>query len=678
VSVSPRFTTIRIAVATVLFAAACMTTGASHRAPLEPRYVAIHNAFAALGLAEIGPIHQGTLREGKEAHVALGILSACTTIATVGDDGVRDIHATLVDEAGRAQAHDTTSEPQAILNFCPESPQPYELVVRVTEGNGAWMAAAYQGAAIPRDAPAPGANSPADRQGTCSAPIAIEEGVVRGSTMHGQSDNEGSCAPSDAREIVYRLDVPERANVTLDLESHFDAVLYVRNGDCSDSDSEVACDDDSPDQTHSHIEQTFEPGTYFVFVDGYNREEGAFKLTVSTSSAQSRYDGCGSLQRLVVGQDVAGDSTGGADSVHSSCAGGAQGPDSAWRLDIPSRSRIRISERAKSDFSPVVHMRRICENEASEVACSDSGFASNEATILGLFDSGRYVVFADARDKTSGGEFLLDSEMSPPDGDSANASGDCGDVAPLPPSPVQGDTFSARDHAAASCGGDGAPDVVYRLDIARRSRFAASFASEESVHLIGVSSRCGDRASEVACGAAVDAVLAPGSYFVAVDGASVDAFGRFALAWATEDLSGQAVACASATPIEFGRTFKSSTQGQASRYSASCALPDASATGSDRIFRLDVQRRRRVRLSLAAEGFDAALALRKDCEDGPGSRRSPEVFCVLTAQTAKNHAPTLSLANEASIDRVLEAGTYWVLVDGQTRNASGPFWLRVE
>ncbi len=639
--------------------------------PVQPRYVAIHNALAALGMVEIGPIRQGTLGQGMEAHVPLGVVSGCATVVVVGGDGVRDIDAALVDAVGHSQAHDTTSEPQAVLSVCPESPQSLDLLVRVAAGSGPWISAIFQGGGVPQRADsAPRAASQVERPGTCDAPIPLGEGTVTGSTVHGGHEQEGSCAPSDAREIVYRLDVATRASVTLDLESHFDAVLYVRRGECADSDTEMACDDDSPDQTHSHISQVFEPGTYFVFVDGYTREGGTFKLTVTMGDALSRLDACGQSRLLVPGQSASGSTAGLSDAAHATCAGGAEGPDAAWRLEVRSRSRVRIAEHAVDDFAPVLHVRRACAEEASEVRCSDSGIASGDATVTGVFDPGTYFVFADARDKAGAGQYVLEPEMVSFDGDGTVSNEACGNPTILRHSPISGDTFFARDDFAASCGGGGAPDVAYRVDVARRSRLVASLRADESDHVLAVSTRCGDRATELACGAAIDTVLVPGSYFVTVDGAREESFGRFAFAWHLQDLTQQAGACSQAPELVQGRAFTATTVGGGNRFSTSCGGSGSGETGPDRVYRVGVASRTRVRLALRAQGFDAILSLRTSCTDGQASLRENEVACVSSTPEKAGRV--------ATIDRILEPGTYWVLVDGRGPDDAGPISLRLD
>jgi hypothetical protein len=71
--------------------------------------------------------------------------------------------------------------------------------------------------------------------------------------------------------------------VRLSLATAYDGVLYLR-GNCMDRASEIACNDDNPDQQHSLIEATLEPGTYYVFVDGYgNASHGTYTLDTTVT-----------------------------------------------------------------------------------------------------------------------------------------------------------------------------------------------------------------------------------------------------------------------------------------------------------------------------------------------------------------------------------------------------------
>lgn len=645
---------------------ACASTRGSVGA-LEPRFVAVHNALAAMGLAQVGPIHEGVLAEGREARVVLDLSAGCSTIAAVGGEGVRDVDATLLDPQGRPLAHDTTNEPQAVLRLCVEARDAYVLVVKIASGGGAWVAATWQGGA-PGDGVAPSGASSAQKgreaNGTCEAPIPLAPGTVTGSTARGEHENAGSCEQSDSPELVYQLDLPSRERVTIEVEARFDSVLYVRKDDCTDPNAEVDCSDDAPDRTHSRVERVLEPGRYFVFVDGYARDAGLFKMTVATTDVLALAEVCRRAPLLTLGAPVAGTTAAMGNDAEASCGGGAQGADAPWRAELASRSRLRIVEHS-DEVTPVVHLRRACPDEQSEVACGESGGAAGDAVVTGVFDPGTYTVFADAHDRDAAGRYSLQVEVAPVAGTAITGDA-CGDAVVLgASSSVAGDTFFARDDVAGSCGGAGAADLVYRVEVTKRSRLVATLQAEEATHLLVLWRRCGDRSTEVACGREVDEVLGPGTYFIAVDGSSEDSIGRFTLGWSLQDLSAQAGACLLAPALVEGGTVVGTTIGAGDKFAASCAGGDGATSGPDRVYKLMVKKRGRVRIALTASSFDAALALRKACADASGGARAAELVCEADADVGQRTV----------IDRILEVGTYWVVVDGQTPNDQGPFSL---
>ncbi len=625
----------------------------------------MHNALAAMGLAQVGPIQQGSLAEGQAARITLQLPAGCVTVAAVGSDGMRDVDAALLDPRGSSLAHDTTSEPQAVLRACLDSADAYVLVVKAASGAGSWVAAAWAGG-LPTSG-APSSSAALEPNGTCEAPIPLEAGAVSGATTRGEHENAGSCSPSDSRELVYQLEVPRRQRVTIEVEARFDSVLYVRKEDCGDANAEVDCNDDGPDRTHSRIERVLDPGAYFVFVDGYGQESGTFKMSVAMTDVLALAEMCRKAPSLPAGALQTATTVGMADDAQATCGNGAQGADTAWRAEIASRSRVRIVEHSE-EMAPIVHVRRACADEQSEVACGESGGAAGDAAVTGVLDAGSFTVLADARERDSAGRYTLLLETAPLAGSGVRGDG-CGDAAPLGAGPagtagsLPGDTFAARDDVAGSCGGAGAPDVIYRFEVPRRSRFVASLDGEEAPHVLVVWRRCAERSAEVSCGRAVDEILAPGTYYVAVDGAAADSFGRFTLGWALRDLTGQGAACTAAPTLVDGRTLGATSLGAADKFVTSCGAADASQSGPDRVFKILLASRATVRVEVTATNFDAAVALRKACADGTGSIGEVELGCESDADAA----------HRTSLERSLEAGTYWVVVDGQSPNDRGPF-----
>jgi hypothetical protein len=231
-----------------------------------------------------------------------------------------------------------------------------------------------------------------------------------------------------------------------------------------------------------------------------------------------------------------------------------------------------------------------------------------------------------------------------------------------------GDTFAARDDVASTCAAEGGADVVYRLDLARRSRLVASLSDEEAPHVLALWSRCGDRSAEVACGRSLEEILAPGTYFVGVDAATAGAFGRFALRWWLRDVSGQAAVCAVAPSLREGRTVDGTTAGAADDFTAACAGTDPGAAGPDRVYRLALRRRGTVRVTATSATFDPILSLRGACVEAPSDQAIAELACEGDVQAGR----------QVVLERPLEAGDYWVVVDGQTPADRGPFTLRYE
>jgi hypothetical protein len=586
----------------------------------------------------------------------------------MGTGSLRDVDLVLLDPQGSEIAHDTTNQPQATLRPCLDSADTYVLVIKAAAGAGPWLTATWSGGGqVSPASSAIAVGGPTEANGTCQAPIPLSPGAVTGSTTHGEHENSGSCSQTDSRELVYELDVPQRQRLTIEVEARFDSVLYLRKDDCTDANAEVACNDDAPDRTRSRIELVAEPGKYFVFVDGYGHEAGTFKLTVDASDVLALGDICRHPPALPEGVRSVGTTAGHVDDARASCGGGAQGADSVWAADLRTRSRVRLIEHS-DEVAPVLHVRRSCGDELSEAACADSGAGVGEAAVVGVFEAGGYSVFADGHDPALGGTYTLLFETAPPAGSGVAGDG-CGDAHRLPggdSGSLPGDTFAARDDVSGSCGGQDAADVVYRLDISRRSRLAVWLEGEEAPHVVELWTRCGDRAGELACGRSLDEVVAPGSYYLGVDGASPTAFGRFTLRWASHDIASQAGACAHASALREGQTIVAAL-GSSNDFDAACApAAGRSASGPDRVFFIDVTRPSDVHLTLKSPTFDAALALRRACLDAVDA---PPVEMACNSEADSNH--------RVRIDRLLEPGRYWVVVDALSPKDQGPVSLEL-
>jgi hypothetical protein len=540
-------------------------------------------------------------------------------------------------------------------------------------GAGEFLTATWAGGVpqtSPQAATPSGLASLGGAGGTCEGPIPLVAGTVTGSNARGNAEHEGSCANSSSREIVYKLELPSRQRVTIDVDPRFDAVVYVRREECTDAESEVACNDDD-DRRHSRksrIEEVFDPGTYFVFVDGYAAETGAYTMEVSLSDAPTLAEVCARARPLTSGPPAQGTTATSFDYAHASCGESAKGADAPYKLDVAQRARVRVVEHS-DDFAPVVHLRRACADEASEVGCANAGAGEEDAAFVGILDPGTYAVFADGPRRDASGKYTLVAELAPEQG--GGVQGDaCADALGLSSQSdrnVSGDTFLARDDFAGRCGGAGGADVVYKVEIPRRSRVSARFTHQEGRHLFVLMRTCGDRATEAACDAAIDELVQPGTYYLAVDGARADALGRFTFDWRVREVARQEGACRTAPSLIEGQTVTGSTIGAGDKFMTSCGGREDLQTSPDRLYRLVLAKRTHVRLTLATPTWDGVLVIRKSCLEpsGSGGARAAEAACNNDADDT----------HHARIDATLEPGTYFVQVDGHASGNEGTFTL---
>jgi hypothetical protein len=510
--------------------------------------------------------------------------------------------------------------------------------------------------------------------GTCESPLLLTPGATTGNTRRGEAENAGGCASSDSNELVYKLEVTRRQRISIEVDPQFDSVLYVRKDECGETESEIACNDDAtagagkrgPSSRGSRIDEVLEPGTYFVFVDGYGAETGTFRMNVQIADVPTLADACRQLRPLGSAK-IASTLTGSFDHAHASCGADAKGPDALHRFDLAARARVRITEHS-ADFTPALHLRKQCADEHSEVACADSGVKADEATWAGVLDAGSYVLFADSADKDARGRFTLETEMAPEAG--TGVRGDtCGDAQTLGLNEraVEGDTFLARDDLGGKCGGQGAPDVVYRFDLSRRSRVTAHFNEQESTHTFLMLRNCADRTSELACGPFIDEMLPPGVYYLAVDGAAADALGRFTFAFLARDVSAQENACRAPQTLVDGQTVTGTTTNGGDKFSTSCAGREDMQASADRVYKVTLATRSRVKLLLTTPTWDGVLAIRKSCMDPPRATtaRTNEAACNNDFQDSRH----------AKIEVTLDAGTYFVVVDGHQAKNEGAYTL---
>ena len=632
---------------------------------MEPRFVAVHNALSAMGLSQTGTISEGSLAEGTQARIPVELEAGeCYTFVALGTKTVRDLGLRLVDPDDEELATDLSHDRQTALQGCPETNGQYTLVVKMVEGHGGYSVARWARRGSGRfqsGRVAASANGP----GSCAEPIPLtDDESVSGDTQSGTHTMHGSCASGEAPELVYTLTVERRSQVSVNVQSSFDGALYLLR-ECGATQTEIACNDDAGDTSSSRIDTTLEPGNYFVVVDGYGGNAGAFELSVSRTPLQPIARVCGDALALPFGQPVTGSTDSRADQFQSTCAGGARSPDQVYQIDVPNRSRIRI--RQQSDHDGVLHLRRECADADTEIACNDDRSDPQHSVVAAILDPGRYFVYADGFQGHSG-NYTLEAQITSAAGGSGAPGDTCQDraIAPID-EPFPADTFGATDQFQGSCGGQDSPDLSYRIRVGARSRLRVTANHSEFGGVMYLQRTCGDAASEVACTpipssvpranpGMLDTEVTRGEYVLVVDGENNQSFGEVQLEIELTDLAAVERACRTAPLLASGRSISGNTQGGHDDFHASCT---GDSQTNDTLYRLRLRRRSTVRIDMSSE-FDGALHLRSHCTDV-----STEVACNDDHEDNRH----------SRIEATLDAGTYYVIADGFGNGSEGPYTI---
>jgi hypothetical protein len=397
------------------------------------------------------------------------------------------------------------------------------------------LTAAIAGAACARP-PAPVAVPPnrvvPENIVACGMDVPLPAGrPVLSSTMVGDDLARGTCVRGSAPECGFTLSVPVRADVRLSLETtDFDGALVLLDARRT---AELACIDDSPtgDTHHARIETTLAAGQYAVVVEGANGEAGQFALFAEVDPLPSLAEVCAAAVPLTPGVSVRGSTRGAANQFGASCAGGAQGPDRVHTFALAQPARVRVAQRSEHDG--VLSLRAQCEDGHSELACDDTAAASEQASALLTAElaPGRYYVISDAFSRAQSGDYVLSLEEAPVP-PRLGPEVRCGALPDelLRPGQYEIDTLDAPAEFEGSCGGAGAPERLFFLQLEGETTIQAELLEPEFDAVIYLRAECADERSELKClplprrmsrdegPVSFTATIGPGSYVLGVDG----------------------------------------------------------------------------------------------------------------------------------------------------------------
>jgi hypothetical protein len=228
------------------------------------------------------------------------------------------------------------------------------------------------------------------------------------------------------------------------------------------------------------------------------------------------YD-CASAIAIELGNGTAtrsGTTVGAFDDVSGSCTGDA--PDRVYTF---TRSEESFVELWVSGFDAALVLSSECGSAEGELACSAETTAAERPPgpyVNARVPAGSYFVVVDGNADDAAGAYQLKAHFGPP------APGDsCATAIDIEASGTQhesGTMANAVDDGEGSCGHPGA-DKFYRFSLSERANVDATL---DGVGVMYLRSACEDSTSEIACAeaAATFTDLAPGEYYLAVDGSA--------------------------------------------------------------------------------------------------------------------------------------------------------------
>ncbi len=311
------------------------------------------------------------------------------------------------------------------------------------------------------DDPTDGDTPPEGRSCNDPLPLEAKPGAISGNTNNAGNDYEGSCQADTSEERVYQLTLAEPTHLKLRANG-FDTVMYLRSS-CEQIATEIDCDDDDGGEHAAYLDVELQAGSYFLFVDGFGQNAGAYSLEIEIVCSQGEVSDpstgdcvpdpcypnpcttplqttcipelpssfscdCDSgyvmeegqcvLEHVATGTDcsdpiplalgegnVSGSTSGAANSGNGSCLSwSSEGPDRIYTFTLAERRYLRFE---MSGFDSVLHMRSTCTDVNTEIACNDDALEDHGSALSGFLNAGTYYLFADSY--SDPGTYTLDT-----------------------------------------------------------------------------------------------------------------------------------------------------------------------------------------------------------------------------------------------------------------------------
>jgi hypothetical protein len=476
------------------------------------------------------------------------------------------------------------------------------------------------------------------------------------------------------RELVVGVTVPGDSPVDLDLTAILPrdsprllpgALVLAATDQCGKAAGETACVPaivtTGGDAIARLVLRGAEPGPHAFYVAADREAELELHVDFREPLPAPENETCGTSATLIPGMPVTELLAGITQDLDSACP--EKVGELVYHFDLSEPSDVRLQSLALDDYGePVVSLRNAsCNSDESEITCRAASPTELYARAL---DAGRYTV---ALSGTGPAEVELVLSISP--ATEPPPTEGCSEPPPIEPGVTAQVALSdATDAVQIGCL-VGAPDATFALELEERSdvMLLQSGSDGDRGGVLIATDPCDGPDHRVICQGseqwpvrAVAHGLEPGSIRAVVETArgnptTLTALTRPAQSSVFVQFADE---CEDAfeLPATGGR-FEGNTGNQYADYDASCDYGGAPPGGApEQMLKLTLDEPRRVVLDSSFSNYVTMLAVRK-ADACPGEQIAGG--CVITYNVSGADEPSY-----AFIDTVLEAGSYFIQIDG--------------
>lgn len=494
---------------------------------------------------------------------------------------------------------------------------------------------------------------------TCDNPLDVSAGgVFLVNTRGATPDYTLGCVGTMRQDLVLTFTLTDTRDVRIEAEGDLFTTALALRTTCVDRTSELECRTGFPGVIRR---RGLTAGTYYVVLTGYGAGEIAVDVAITTPTPPPTNETCATPIDVSAGGTFAGTMLDVMDDLTTSCGFGGS-PDLVYTFTTTSVRDVRISATAITGESMTWDVRPTCGATTGSVRCAYGGPASGRIHQL---PAGTYFLilegpsFAEV-DFTLQVDFL---DPTPP------LAGDlCSNAIPLPLGvATPGSLMDREDDLDTSCGFR-YRDIVYSFTLGARRDVTIDVNGGTTFMNASVRPTCSDGATQLRCSNGGPLRmrlrdLAAGTYFVIVEASRAASF----TITVTDSAPTVPVPvagnenCATAYVVpETGGIFTGNTTTMLDDVrTASCG---GMAQSPDAVYRLDLTSRRRVIASTDGSSFDTVLHMHSG-------------MCRSGAETACDDDG--GDGSTSLLDRTLDPGTYFFVVDGWGMVSAGSYVFEV-